>query len=137
LISGSFVPGLKVKGSLAAGGRHGHRCGNVALSWSSACSALPDRFISDRAAGCLALLQQSRCAIHLEVEHVHHYVHQYCARRSDLWVHHLDCRMGLGLEVSAFAQPFIAAIVIAVISGLISWLLGTLGPTSAAVCWAH
>ena len=35
----------------------------------------------------------------------------------------------MGLEVSGFGPAFIAAIVIAVVGGLISWLLGFLGIT--------
>jgi len=36
-------------------------------------------------------------------------------------------RLKLGLEVSGFGPAFIAAIVIAVISGVVIWLLGLLG----------
>ncbi len=38
-------------------------------------------------------------------------------------------RLGLGLSVSGFGPAFIAAIVIAVISGLITWGLGLFGIT--------
>ena len=45
-------------------------------------------------------------------------------RRPDFRLDHLDRgQVGLGLEVSDFRAAFIAAIVIAVISGLINWLL--------------
>jgi putative membrane protein len=36
-------------------------------------------------------------------------------------------KLGLGIEVSGFGPAFIAALVIAVVSSLITWLLGVLG----------
>ena len=38
-------------------------------------------------------------------------------------------KLGLGLEVSGFGPAFIAAIVIAVLNALVTWLLGVLGLT--------
>ena len=38
-------------------------------------------------------------------------------------------KLGLGLEVDGFANAFIAAIVIAMVGGLVDWLLGVLGIT--------
>ena len=41
-------------------------------------------------------------------------------------------KLGLGLEVSGFGPAFIAAIVIAVLNALVSWLLGALNITIGA-----
>jgi putative membrane protein len=41
-------------------------------------------------------------------------------------------KLGLGLEVSGFGPAFIAAIVIAILNGLVAWLLGALGITIGA-----
>ena len=38
-------------------------------------------------------------------------------------------KLGLGLEVSGFGPAFIAAIVIAILNGLVAWLLSVLGIT--------
>lgn len=40
-------------------------------------------------------------------------------------------KLGLGIEVSGFGAAFIAAIVIAIVGGLITWLLGLLNITIA------
>ena len=36
-------------------------------------------------------------------------------------------KLGLGLEVDGFGSAFIAAIIIAIVGGIINWLLGVLG----------
>jgi putative membrane protein len=41
-------------------------------------------------------------------------------------------KLGLGLEVSGFGPAYIAAIVIAILNGLVAWLLGVLGITIGA-----
>jgi putative membrane protein len=43
-------------------------------------------------------------------------------------------KLGLGLEVSGFGAAFIAAIIIAVVGGLINWLLGALHITIGGGC---
>jgi putative membrane protein len=36
-------------------------------------------------------------------------------------------KLGLGLEVSGFGAAYVAAIIIAVVSGIVTWLLGVIG----------
>ncbi len=46
-------------------------------------------------------------------------------------------RLNLGLTVDSFMTAIIAAAVITIIGGVITWLLGILGSASAAVSSAH